>query len=49
MDVHVRDAALRATLVDPDLIAKIGALFQEKVATYPEWGRLLAAIPDTHL
>lgn len=34
---------------DPDLNAKIGALFQEKVATYPEWGRLLAAIPDTHL
>jgi hypothetical protein len=34
---------------DPDLNAKIGALFQEKVATYPEWGRLLAAIPDSHL
>jgi hypothetical protein len=34
---------------DPDLNAKIGTLFQEKVATYPEWGQLLAAIPDTHL
>jgi hypothetical protein len=34
---------------DPDLNTKIGALFQEKVATYPEWGRLLAAIPDNHL
>lgn len=34
---------------DPDLQAKIGAMFQEKVATYPDWGQLLAAIPDTHL
>jgi hypothetical protein len=34
---------------DPDLNAKIGTLFQEKVAAYPDWGHLLAAIPDTHL
>ncbi|TDV37752.1 Dabb family protein [Actinophytocola oryzae] len=34
---------------DPDLGHKISALFQEKVATYPEWGRLLADIPNTHV
>jgi hypothetical protein len=25
------------------------ASVEDKVATYPEWGRLLAAIPDNHL
>lgn len=34
---------------DPELNTKIGAMFQEKVATYPEWGRMLATIPDNHV
>lgn len=34
---------------DPELSDKIGALFNEKVATYPDWGRLLADIPDIHV
>lgn len=34
---------------DPELTDKIGALFHEKVATYPDWGKLLADIPDVHV
>ena len=34
---------------DPDLTARIEALFREKVAAHPEWGVLLDAIPDVHL
>jgi hypothetical protein len=34
---------------DPEIAAKIGALFQEKVTTYPEWGQLLADIPDSRV
>jgi len=31
---------------DPELGAKIGAIAAGKIAKYPDWGRLLAAIPD---
>ncbi|MCC5575923.1 Dabb family protein [Microtetraspora sp. AC03309] len=31
---------------DPELAGKIMAMHLKKIATYPEWGRLLEAIPD---
>ncbi|GAB3465023.1 Dabb family protein [Actinophytocola sediminis] len=34
---------------DPELGAKIGAMHLKKVAAYPEWGRLLDAIPDVNV
>lgn len=34
---------------DPEIGDKILALYLEKIATYPEWGRLLDAIPDIHV
>lgn len=34
---------------DPELNAKITAMHLRKVATYPEWGRLLDAIPDSRV
>ena len=35
--------------LDPELGAKIVAMHLKKVATYPEWGRLLDAIPDVDI
>ncbi|MBF6175920.1 Dabb family protein [Nocardia blacklockiae] len=32
---------------DPELGARIADMVARKVRTYPEWGRLLEAIPDT--
>jgi hypothetical protein len=32
--------------MDPDLAAKIAALHERKMAKYPEWGALMATIPD---
>jgi hypothetical protein len=32
--------------MDPDLAAKIAALHERKMAKYPEWGDLMATIPD---
>ncbi|MEV5711685.1 Dabb family protein [Actinoallomurus sp. NPDC052274] len=34
---------------DPELAAKIVAMHLKKVATYPEWGELLNAIPDVQV
>ncbi|MCI2419779.1 Dabb family protein [Saccharopolyspora sp. K220] len=34
---------------DPELGAQIFAMFQRKVATYPEWAQLLDAIPDVRV
>jgi hypothetical protein len=34
---------------DPGLGEKIMALHLQKVALYPEWGRLLHSIPDVHI
>ncbi|AIG75299.1 Hypothetical protein AJAP_12085 [Amycolatopsis japonica] len=31
---------------DPELAAKITAVYQGKLAEYPEWERLMAAIPE---
>ncbi|WUT01088.1 Dabb family protein [Streptomyces sp. NBC_00708] len=35
--------------MDPGLSEKIMALHMEKVAQYPEWGRLLHSIPDVRV
>lgn len=32
---------------DPELAARIGVIVQEKLAAHPEWGELLAAIPQS--
>jgi hypothetical protein len=34
---------------DPELSGKIVDIYLKKVATYPEWGRLLDAIPDRQI
>lgn len=35
--------------MDPGLSGKVTEIFLKKVETYPEWGELLHAIPDTGL
>ncbi|WP_345439062.1 hypothetical protein [Actinoallomurus vinaceus] len=35
--------------MDPELGGKIMRMHLKKVATYPEWGRLLDAIPDASI
>ena len=32
--------------MDPDLAAKVAALHEAKMAKYPEWGALMATIPE---
>ncbi|WP_433214983.1 Dabb family protein [Microtetraspora malaysiensis] len=34
---------------DPELSGKITDMHRRKIATYPEWGRLLEAIPDSRI
>lgn len=34
---------------DPDLLAKIGALHEAKLAKYPEWAALMDSIPEVRI